>query len=1035
MDRIDFFGCRLMRNVFFIGLVLGMSSAISADEPVDFARDIQPIFQKHCITCHGSEKQESGLRLDSPRFVKQGGDRGAAFAAGKSAESLLYQSITGKGDVSEMPAEGPKLNPDQIALIRRWIEEGAKLPKAETIKNANGKSDHWAFRPIVRPAVPSVQNSGWARNPIDRFVLAKLEQEGLTPSPDADRYTLIRRLSFDLRGLPPTWEEAEAFVQDSHPDAYERLVERMLASPQYGERWGRHWLDVARYADSNGFTIDGPRSIWKYRDWVIDAFNRDVPFDQFTIEQLAGDLLPNPTPEQLIATGFHRNTLINQEGGTDQEQFRIEAVGDRVNTTGTVWMGLTVGCAQCHQHKFDPISQREYYELFAFFNNQDEPTLQVPTGDQTQRLKKLDQAIAAAEKPLQAHDAEFAKGLEAWEQNLAGQIQSAPEWTVLKPSHLETEKGSVLAAQENEAIFVDFSGPDSDTFLITANLPMEKVTAIRLEALTHISLPNKGPGRGGNGNFVLNEFEVLQGSGDAKTFAPVKLAHAVADHSQDNYPVTDAIDGKREKTGWAINLKGGNFNVDREAIFFPAAPISAEKGSAIQIQLHQNHGSKYTLGHFRLSVSHAMPESLMIPAPIRRILEKPRAKRTKTEQAQLLAAYRDTDTERKPLAEKVAGLKRDRDDVAKAVPTTMILRERVTPRETHIHVRGDFLRKGAQVTPDVPDVLPALESENEIPNRLELAKWLLDPAHPLTARVTVNRIWQRYFGLGFVETENDFGTQSTPPSHPELLDWLASEFRRTPQSEGSIKNPNAWSMKSLHRLIVTSATYRQSSRLRPELAERDPRNRLLARQTRMRIAAEAVRDVSLAASGLLSTKMHGPGVHPPQPEGIYVLTQQKKPWPDEKGLDRYRRAVYTYFWRSSPYPMLVTFDASDATTSCTRRPRSNTPLQALTLANDHAFVEMAQALALRILKEAPAYEEGRLRHAFHVAFTREPSEKELAVLLPFIEKQRAEFEKNPQAAALAAPKDCPKDISPAEAATWVAAARVLLNLDEFITRE
>ncbi len=1024
-----------MRNVFFIGLVLGMSSSIRAEEAVDFAHDIKPVFQKHCITCHGSEKQESGLRLDLPSFVKQGGDRGAAFVAGKPAESLLFQSITGQGDVSEMPAEGPKLNKAQIALIRRWIDEGAKLPKDEVVKNKNGTSDHWAFQPIIRPAVPSVQKTGWARNPIDRFVLARLEEEGITPSPEADRYTLIRRLSFDLRGLPPTWEETEAFVHDPRPDAYERLVERMLASPQYGERWGRHWLDVARYADSNGFTIDGPRSIWKYRDWVIDAFNRDLPFDQFTIEQLAGDLLPNPTTEQLIATGFHRNTLINQEGGTDQEQFRIEAVGDRVNTTGTVWMGLTVGCAQCHQHKFDPIRQRDYYELFAFFNNQDEPTLQVPTQDQTERLKKLDQAIAAAEKPLRAHDAEFAKGLAAWEQNLAGQLKATPEWTVLKAMHLKTVKGSVLAAQDNDAIFVDFSGPDSDTFLVTANLPLEKITAIRLEALTHISLPNKGPGRASNGNFVLNEFEVLQGSGDTKTFAPVKLNHAVADHSQDNYPVTDAIDGKREKTGWAINVKSGNPHVDREAIFFPKAPITAEKGSEIQIQLHQNHGSKYTLGHFRLSVSSAVPESLTIPAPIRRILAKPRDKRTKAEQDQLLAAYRDTDTARKPLAEKVANLKRDREALAKSIPTTMILRERAQPRETHIHVRGDFLRKGAKVTPDVPDVLPPLESENEIPNRLELAKWLLDPAHPLTARVTVNRIWQRYFGLGFVETENDFGTQGTPPSHPELLDWLASEFRGTPGSGESERNPQAWSMKRLHRLIVTSATYRQSSRLRDELAKRDPRNRLLARQTRMRMAAEVVRDVSLAASGLLSTKMHGPGVHPPQPEGIYVLTQQKKPWPDEKGLDRYRRALYTHFWRSSPYPMLVTFDASDATTSCTRRPRSNTPLQALTLANDRAFVEMAQALALRILKEAPAYDEGRLRHAFHVAFTREPREKELAVLLPFIEKQQAEFEKDPQAAALAAPPDCPKDVSTAEAATWVATARVLLNLDEFITRE
>ncbi len=1013
-----------MRCALLVAMGLGMVSPLKAEERVDYVREIKPILARHCLSCHGPTKQESGLRLDAAKLLLRGGDRGAALVAGQPEKSLLYQTLIGKGEVSEMPAEGPKLNAAQIALIRRWIEQGARAPNEE-IAHAKNSPTHWAFRPIVRPVVPATKNTAWARNPIDRFVLARLEKEGLSPSPEAERATLIRRLSFDLRGLPPGWEEVQAFVNDSRPDAYERLVDRMLASPQYGERWGRHWLDLARYADSNGFTIDGPRSIWKYRDWVIDAFNRDLPFDQFTKEQLAGDLLPKPTPDQLIATGFHRNTLINQEGGTDPEQFRIESVVDRTNTTGSVWMGLTVGCAQCHQHKYDPISQREYYELFAFFNNQEEPTFQVPTSTQTQRLKSLDQAIALAEKPLKIHDAKFAQGLNAWESQISQQLQTEPEWTVLKPTELATEKGSVLAVQDNDAVFVDFSGPDTDTFLVTADLPLNNATAIRLEALTHISLPNKGPGRAGNGNFVLSEFEVFQGSSDAKNLAPIKLIHAVADHSQDGHPVTAAIDGNKQKLGWAINIKGGKLNVDREAIFFPANAIATKQGSRVQFRLHQNSGSKYTLGYFRLSVSDAPQQSLMLPEPLRRILAKPKAKRSKAEQNQLLAAYQNTDAARKPLADKVAQLKSEREDLAKAIPTTMILRERAKPRETFIHVRGDFLRHGAEVTPDVPRVLPPLKSEHEFPNRLEFAEWLLDPSHPLTARVTVNRIWQRYFGLGFVETENDFGLQSSPPSHPELLDWLSAEFF----------GPQGWSMKSLHRLIVTSATYRQSSNLRDDLKERDPRNRLLARQTRMRIEAEIVRDASLAACGLLSAKMHGPGVHPPQPAGIYVLTQQAKPWPTENGLDRYRRAIYTYFWRSSPYPMLVTFDASDATTTCTRRSRSNTPLQALTLANDAAFVEMAQSLALRILAEAPAYPEGRLREAFHLAFSREPSNAELSVLLPFVEKQQTQFEKAPQAAALAAPKGLPKDVPAIEAATWVAVARVLLNLDEFITRE
>ena len=1024
-----------MRCVLLVLASVASGSALLAEERVDYVRDIKPIFEKHCIGCHGPEKQESGLRLDSAKFVMRGGDRGAALTAGKADESLLYQSLIGQGDVSEMPLEGGKLSDKQLALIRRWINEGAESPKDEAIASKATKSTHWAFQPIARPSVPVPKTAGWAQNPIDRFVVTRLEAEGLSPAPEADRHTLIRRLSFDLRGLPPSWEEVEAFVQDSRPDAYDRLVERMLASPQYGERWGRHWLDLARYADSNGFTIDGPRNIWKYRDWVIDAFNRDLPFDQFTKEQLAGDLLPKPATDQLIATGFHRNTLINQEGGTDPEQFRVEAVVDRVNTTGTVWMGLTVGCAQCHQHKYDPISQREYYELFAFFNNQDEPTLPVPTPEQTIALKELDRQIAEAEKPLKARDAEFAKGLEAWETEMTRQLQGAAVWTVLKATELSSENGSVLALQDTDAIFVDFSGPDNDTFVVTANFPLENVTAIRLEALTHNSLPNKGPGRATNGNFVLSEFEVLQKPGTAGDFARVQLRHAVADHSQDSHPVTAAIDGDKQKSGWAINVKGGKLNVDREAIFFPADPISAKNGSQIRFLLHHNSGSKYTLGHFRLSVSDAPAESLMIPEPIRRILAKPKDKRTKAEADQLVAAYRETDAERKPLADKVAKLRQDRAELAKQIPTTMILRERAKPRETHIHVRGDFLNHGAEVSSGVPSVLPPLESESPIPNRLEFAEWLFEPDHPLTARVTVNRIWQRYFGLGLVETENDFGLQGSPPTHPELLDWLASEFMGLPRTKGEGPSPEAWSMKALHRLIVTSATYRQSSKIRPELLERDPRNRLLARQTRMRMEAEVVRDASLAASGLLSAKMHGPGVHPPQPEGIYVLTQQKKPWPDEKGLDRYRRAVYTYFWRSSPYPMLVTFDASDANTACTRRPRSNTPLQALTLANDQAFVEMAQALAIKILAEAPAYPEGRLREAFHRAYSREPSEEELNVLLPFVEKQQKHFESDPNAAGLAAPKQLPKNITTAEAATWAAVARVILNLDEFITRE
>ncbi|HUG93703.1 MAG TPA: DUF1553 domain-containing protein [Planctomycetaceae bacterium] len=1051
---------------------------------VDFAKHIQPIFAKHCVSCHGVDEQESGLRLDVAARVLRGGDRGPAVVPGKAQESLLYQALVGQGDVGEMPADGTKLSDQELALVKRWIDEGAKAPVADVGVGTDDRrtSDHWAFRPIERPAAPRVEPPNRVRHPLDAFVLARLERENVAPSPEADAATLVRRLSLDLRGIVPSIEEVEDFVSDERPDAYERVVDRMLASPQFGERWGRHWLDVARYADSNGFTIDGPRSIWKYRDWVIDAVNRDLPFDRFTIEQLAGDLLPDAATEQLIATGFHRNTLINQEGGTDQEQFRVEAVADRVDTTGTAWLGLTVGCAQCHAHKYDPISQREYYDLFAIFNNCDEPEIRVPAADETAALARLDAEIAAAEEPLAAHDAGFHKGMTAWEQALSEQARQAVGWTVLEPGDLASEKGSVLAAQDDRSIFVDFTIPPNDTFVVSAEVPLERVTAIRLEALTHASSPNKGPGRADNGNFVLSEFEVY-GSRDGAASATangaengsperISIARAVADHSQEGYAVADAIDGN-PKTGWAINVRRGSLNVDREAIFFLAAPVENARGTQVTFKLrHEHKDPKYLIGRFRLSVSDASPELLEIPAAIRAILAKPADERNEADRDLLTDYYRTTDSERGPLAARVAELKKRREDLDKAVPTTMILRERKEPRETHIHVRGDFLRKGAPVTGGVPAVLPPLPEGIERPTRLDFSRWLVDERNPLTARVTVNRFWQHLFGTGLVDTENDFGSQGSPPTHPELLDWLAAEFRggresRVGEGRGSrvagreqdqanvehrttddgprttdaahhspltTHSALAWSMKRLIRAVVTSATYRQSSQVREDLYARDPANRLLGRQSRLRLEAEPIRDAALAASGLFSTKMHGPGVYPPQPEGIYDLTQVKKPWPEENDADRYRRGMYIYFWRSRPYPLLPTFDAPEANTTCTRRPRSNTPLQALTLANDRAFHEIAQGLAARILREAPEYDEGRLRYGFALCLSREPEPAELARLLEFLEREKSRQPADESAAKGSGPADSAIDLEATESA-WVAVARVLLNLDEFITRE
>jgi hypothetical protein len=721
-----------------------------------------------------------------------------------------------------MPYKRPALAEDQVKLLVRWIDEGAKAPADEVVdEQLSRKYLHWAFQAPLRQSPPTVVQVEWARNPIDRFILARLEQEKLTPSAEADRLTLIRRLSFDLLGLPPTPQEVDEFVADDRPDAYEKLVDRLLASPHFGERWGRLWLDVARYADSNGYSIDAPREIWKYRDWVIEAHNQDLPYDRFVIEQMAGDMLPNATVPQRVATGFHRNTPINQEGGIDVEQFRIESVYDRVNTTGSAFLGLTLACARCHDHKFDPISQREYFQLFAFLNNADEPSLDLASPELVARRDALRGQIRVLEE----------------EEN---------QFYLAKLKHLDDEERS--------------------------KVPAEVVSILGL-----------------------------------------------------------GVEQRDEKQKQAVRSH------------FKADPGARERAATIE------------------SVKKRLPK----------------------------------------------------------FPTTMILRERSQPRETTIHIQGDFTRKGERVGPGAPAILHALPVERQ-PNRLTLARWLVDPANPLLSRVAVNRIWQAYFGKGLVETENDFGTQGQAPTHPELLDWLALESQE-----------RGWSQKAMHRLIVTSATYRQASVVRPDLAEKDPYNKLLGRQQRLRLDAELVRDACLRSSGLLYTTIGGPSVFPPQPDGVFRFTQLQKSWTASAKPERYRRGLYTHFWRSAPYPALLAFDAPDGVNCCTRRTRSNTPLQALTLLNDEAFLEFSQGLAMRLLREGNLSNQARLDHAFRLCLGRPPSPNERDQLASFLQTQLAEFQAEPeQAAAFAGTKD-----KPVELAAWTALARVLMNLDEFITRE
>jgi hypothetical protein len=1012
--------CGLVANLVYIPALPGMSA-----EPVDYSRDIRPLLENRCVACHGPDDQQSGLRLDAAALIRQGGDRGPAVVSGKSSESLLIRVLAAGSDIPRMPKDDEPLAPAEIELLKTWIDSGAAAPADEVIAPPrNRPADHWAFRPIQRLVPPDVRQTGWVRSPIDRFILAKLESLGMSPSPEADRATLIRRLSLDLRGVPPEPAEVDAFVNDPAPDAYERLVDRLLASPQYGERWGRHWLDAARYADSNGYTIDGPRNIWKYRDWVIEALNRDMPFDEFTILQLAGDILPGAGPEQVVATGFHRNTLINQEGGTDKEQFRVEAVVDRVATTGSVFLGLTLGCARCHEHKYDPISQREFYELFALFNNCDEPEIALPTPEQAQRLQAARERLKAAEERLRAFDAKAEERRAAYERKLAA-LPLNVHWTVLDPSEFSSAGGATLTELDDRSLLVGGAIPAQDTYTVTLELPIRGPTAIRVEALTHESLPRRGPGLAANGNFVLTHVAVTRRTlAEPDTAHPVKIVAATAEHSQPRFPVEHAIDNDPQKTGWAINVPQGSLNVDRAAVFIFDKPLG-ENDIRMTITLAHGHPNRYSIGRFRLWMTTAPAEVLTLPDDLRAALALAPEKRTPEQQQTLAVELLREEPERMPLQMAVNEARRQVEAVQQQIPVSMVVRERTEPRPTHIHIRGDFLRPGAKVSPGVPAALPPLQSSDRPPNRLDFARWLVDPHHPLTPRVTVNRIWQHYFGRGIVETENDFGTQGDAPSHPELLDWLASELVQ-----------QGWSLKALHRQIITSAAYRQSSAATAGQLAADRYNRWWGRQPRLRLEAEVIRDSALAASGLLVRKIGGPGVFPPQPEGIYRFTQNQKNWKASQGEDRYRRGLYTYFWRSSPDPFLMTFDAPSANVTCTRRVRSNTPLQSLTLANDLAMMELAQGLAARVLREVPAGDvPPRVELMFRLCLSRRPSDNERAVLANFAWRQLEAFRGAPQDAKRLAPAELPPPADVVEAAAWTAVARVLLNLDEFITRE
>ncbi|WP_414662996.1 PSD1 and planctomycete cytochrome C domain-containing protein [Horticoccus sp. 23ND18S-11] len=1148
----------------FVG-PLGLQGASAPD----FNRDIRPILSDKCFRCHGPDDEnrkggEKGLRLDTAEGARTDlGGGGFAIVPGSLEKSELLTRITTTDDEDIMPPRktGKSLSAAEVELLRQWIASGASYAR------------HWAYEKPVRASVPVVKDAAWARGDVDRFILARLEKEGLRPQPEANRPTIARRVALDLTGLPPSLAEVEAFVADRRPDAYERFVDQQLAKPAYGEHWARAWLDLARYADSKGYADDQPRSIWAYRDYVINALNQDLPFDQFTVEQLAGDLLPNPTQAQLFATGFHRNTMNNTEGGTDDEEFRSVAVVDRVNTTMAVWMGTSMACAQCHTHKYDPLTQKEYFQLYAIFNqsedadrNDESPFLEFFTEEQKQQKAAWEAEVAALEKTFaavrSAHVAAAAKWTRAFPARLA--------WQPAKPVAAKSVGGAAVRVDADGAVFVEPGQKTDTTTVELAVTPGEAVTAFRIESLPHATLPGQGAG-GAGGNFVvtrvragvkpsepfrrarfvriespgkarmlsLAEVEVfsagqniakagvarqastaenaaaaraidgrtdgdfLNGSvsqtvvgddpwweldlgqtlplervvvwgrrGEEGTPAglrvvvldenrqpvfervtreaprptnaialsdprDIKLLRATADYSQPNFDagavVSDAEPrragrGKQvaPKKGWAVN--GAKQQAHTLAVQ-PETPLTLNAGETLVITIEQQSATaKATLNHFRIALTAdaRAGEQIRTPAAVLAVVQKPETERTPAEGDRLLDYYlREVAPELQTERKRLAGLQKSLDE--QMPQTSPIMRELAADKQrvTHVQLRGSHLALGEEVTGGVPAAFPPLPAGAPV-NRLTLARWLVDPENPLTARVQANRLWEAIFGIGLVRTTEEFGSQGEPPTHPELLDWLALDLVE-----------NKWGMKRFLRRLVTSAAYRQSSKVTPDALSVDPENRLVSRGPRFRLGAETVRDQALAVSGLLSGKTLGPSTRPFQPAfDLRAAFGGVLDWKTSEGEDRYRRGVYTEWRRSSPYPSMVTFDAPNREVCTLRRNRTNTPLQALVTLNDPVYVEAAQALA-RVIGHGSASVDDKLRDGFRRVLGRVPSRAEVQPLATMYRHALATYTRDTeQAAALIANpvNPPPATFVPAELAAWTTVANVLLNLDETLMK-
>jgi len=1025
-------------------MVLIAQAAARGAEPIVFNRDVRPILSDKCFACHGPDdaKREAGLRLDLETGATAELASGAtAVVPGKPAASELVSRITNPDPDVVMPPPhlGKAVTAAEAEILRRWIAEGGRY------------QGHWAFTRVERPDLPEVRAGAWCRGPIDRFVLARLERAGLAPNPEADRATLARRLALDLTGLPPTPADVDVFVNDTAPDAYERHVDRLLADAHFGERMAIEWLDAARYADSHGFQADSSRQNWPWRDWVIRAFNAGMPFDEFTVKQLAGDLLPDAGRDDLVATGFNRNHRINGEGGSIAAEWLVETIVDRVESTGQTWLGLTVGCCRCHDHKYDPISQREFYSLYAFFNSIDEtgmlrenrgggnslPVLRLPDEKQQAELARLARIVEEATAAVKSAEENLDALAAAWADDAKDVLSgSSAAWQPLEPLEIRSAGGAVFRRLDDGSWIAEGADPPSDTYEIEAALPEGTFSGLRIEVIPDESFAGGGGfARGGNGNVVVTKVEAEIEKPDG-SLAPIGLSRAEADYSQEGYGPGQTLSAKNQRKGWAIggHKKDPALRVPRRLAVMTPRRLDIDENSRVVLRIRQESFDHHSIGRFRVAYSPADPTLLAVdgfrlPPPVQAAVETAPEARSDAQKAVLATHYRTA------VDGPISRAEATRDAAVKtleafedSVPSAMVMQEG-KPRDTFVLIRGEYDKPGEQVSAAVPAFLPPLPADAK-PDRLALARWVVSRDNPLTSRVWVNRQWERFFGVGLVKTSENLGSQAEYPSHPELLDWLAAEFMDT-----------GWDVKRMIRSFVTSSTYRQSAAVSPEKLAADPENRLLARMSRIRLPGEIVRDQALAVAGLLVPQVGGPSVRPWMPDGVWDETSvygDLRGYKPDCGPGRYRRSMYTIWKRTAAPPTMLLFDAPSREICIVKRARTNTPLQALALLNETTFVETAHGLAGRMLREGGTSPAERIAHAFRLAIGRPPAPGELATLVAGFEADFARFTAAPEAAANYAAVGLvrkPDGSSDAEFAAASLAANVILNLDEFVMRE